>query len=156
MIYSDFLNEAELQEYTRSINARARSSGAQGEITVDALRDRILESGGRCDWCASRLVQQPFEVDHVVSLREGGRNTADNLAIACPDCNRAKAAKHPLRFAQETYARTATMTRLLRRLLDQFDATAFAQRSLFDAPSQTPRSGTEPDDDPPPYIWKRG
>lgn len=156
MIYSDFLNEAELQEYARSINVRARGAAAVGEISAAALRDRILESGGRCEWCASRLVQQPFEVDHVVSLREGGRNTPDNLAIACPDCNRAKAARPPLRFAQETYARTATMTRLLRALFDQFDVEALAQRSLFDAPAPTSRSGTEPDDEPPPYVWKRG
>ncbi len=155
MIYSDFLNDAELRDYARAINARARGVTASGEITVELLRDRILESGGRCEWCAVSLVHQPFEVDHVISLSAGGNNTPDNLAIACPDCNRAKSSKHPVRFAQETYARTARMTRLLRFVLDQFGAEATTQRSLFDDPA-APTTRPPDDDDPPPYIWKRG
>ena len=156
MIYSDFLDDDELKAYAQTINQRAKALNKAGRMTVSGLRDRIYESGGRCEWCAVSLLRQPFEVDHIVSLSSGGDNTPDNLAVACPDCNRAKSDKHPARFAQEAYARTGIMTALLRRILDAYDVDAKVQRSLFDAddaPPTIPAPDDDIPDDPPPYVW---
>lgn len=156
MIYSDFLDDDELKTYTQAINSRAKGYGVAGRILIASLRDRIYASGGQCEWCAVSLVRQPFEVDHITSLGRGGSNTPDNLSVACPDCNRAKAGKHPARFAQETYARTGIMTDLLRHVLDTYGVQAVVQQSLFDEPTDTPTiapSNDEAADDPPPYVW---
>lgn len=44
---------------------------------------------GRCEYC--RLPQKathvPFEIDHIVSRKHGGRTVASNLALACWYCN---------------------------------------------------------------------
>lgn len=162
MHYGDLLDEGQLREYVRSINGRAQALRKPGRIALDELRDRILESGGRCEWCAASLLRKPFELDHIVSLGSGGRNSADNLAVACPACNRAKAGKHPARFAQETVARTGLRTALIERVLAAYGADASVQRSLFEErPSAAPRPTDDapddepPPDEPPPYVWGR-
>ena len=58
-----------------------------------ALRQLVKErAGGRCEYClypqdASFLA---FEVEHMVAEKHGGATTEDNLALACPYCNRYK------------------------------------------------------------------
>lgn len=155
MIYDDFLDDDELKTYVQSINSRAKALKKKGRVTVFSLRHRIYDSGGKCEWCTVSIVKQAFEVDHIISLSSGGNNEEDNLAVACPTCNRIKATKHPARFAQEIYARTGKMTPLLQRVLDEYDIEATVQKSLFgnddDTPIITPHDVS--DDDPPPYIW---
>jgi hypothetical protein len=57
------------------------------------LREFVVQrAGGRCEYC---LYPQDaalfrFEMEHVIAEKHGGRTEADNLALACPYCNRAK------------------------------------------------------------------
>ena len=49
-------------------------------------------AGDRCEYC---LIPQfafplPFQIDHVVAEKHGGETVSDNLALACPHCNRFK------------------------------------------------------------------
>jgi 5-methylcytosine-specific restriction endonuclease McrA len=155
MQYNDFLDDTELKNYMQAINSRAKGLRKAGRITVAGLRNRIFDSGGKCEWCTISIVKQAFEVDHIISLGTGGKHEADNLAVACPDCNRAKASKHPAKFAQEVYARTGIITPLLQRVFDYYEVEATVQKSLFESedeqPTITPHN--DPADDPPPYIW---
>lgn len=155
MIYSDFLDVNELKILSQSMNSRAKQVGRFGAIDVDALRDRIYQSGGQCEWCAVSLINAAFEVDHIVALNRGGSNTPDNIAIACPTCNRRKSSKHAARFAQESYARTGIMTDLLERVLGHFEVDAAKQQPLFVEEKSVPQISSEDDldDDPPPYRW---
>ena len=36
------------------------------------------------------MVLLAFEMEHIISEKHGGTTTLDNLALACPRCNRAK------------------------------------------------------------------
>ena len=60
-----------------------------------ALRQLVVDrANGRCEYClypehASMLA---FEMEHIVSEKHGGVTEAENLALACPFCNRAKGA----------------------------------------------------------------
>lgn len=156
MIYQDYLKLQDLQKYASSMNARAKRVKANGVLTVALLRDRILESGGCCEWCGTDLVNQEFELDHVVSLSQSGTNTSANLVVSCPDCNRRKSGKHPARFAAEIFSETGQKTRLLSRILEDYDITPKTQMSLFDEQSPTHNTIIERDDDlssPPPYDW---
>ena len=62
------------------------------EVTA-ALRQLVFgRAGGKCEYC---LLPQsasafPHEPDHIVPLQHDGQTTADNLALACPYCNRFK------------------------------------------------------------------
>ena len=156
MIYQDYLNQHELQRYASAMNARAKRVKAKGILTAGSLRDRIFESGGRCEWCGVDLVNQEFELDHVQSLSQQGHNTADNLVVACPDCNRRKSGKHPARFAAEIYNETGHKTPLLDEILQRYDITLTTQRSLFDTDLTPMGTRIEHDDDSsatPPYKW---
>jgi len=58
-----------------------------------ALRRDVIERAGfRCEY--RRFPQAAslfaFEVQHIVAEKHGGTTTADNLALACPYCNRHK------------------------------------------------------------------
>lgn len=58
-----------------------------------SLRRQVIErAGDRCEYC--RFPQWvsllAFEMEHIISEKHGGVTSLDNLALACPYCNRAK------------------------------------------------------------------
>ena len=58
-----------------------------------ALRRQIYErAAGRCEYCLLSADDAffPHEADHIIAEKHGGATTADNLALACFDCNRFK------------------------------------------------------------------
>ena len=46
----------------------------------------------RCEYCLlpDDAGSFPFEVDHVIAIKHGGKSIFENLAYACPRCNRNK------------------------------------------------------------------
>lgn len=156
MIYQDFLDTQELQRYASAMNTRAKRCNAKGILSAEPLRDRIFESGGQCEWCATNLVNQAFELDHVLSLSQQGLNTPDNLVVSCERCNRRKSSKHPARFASEIYNETGHKTSLVSTILNQYNMTPTTQLSLFDKDPNESSIEIEPDENRPsvpPYDW---
>ncbi len=43
----------------------------------------------RCEYCrlSSELSYFPFHIEHIISIKHGGKTTSLNLAYACPLCN---------------------------------------------------------------------
>ena len=76
---------------------RARKRGNGGSHTADDVQAQYDRQKGRCFYCAAP-VGGTYHVDHVVPLCKGGSNGPENLVIACPGCNQAKHAKHPMDF----------------------------------------------------------
>ena len=134
MKYQDHLDSAALEQYASALNARAKQTRVRGRLRPADLRGRILESGGRCEWCGKPLINAAFELDHIISLKQRGSNCAENLAVACPDCNRQKGQKHPARFAAEISLKTRRKTLLVERILRQFAMESLEQASLFAEP----------------------
>lgn len=57
------------------------------------LRRQIYRrAAGRCEYCLLSAGDAffPHEADHIIAEKHGGATTADNLALACFDCNRFK------------------------------------------------------------------
>jgi hypothetical protein len=131
MKYQDRLDSEALAQYATWLNARAKAVGAVGTLDATLMRDRILESAGRCEWCNADLVGVGFELDHIVSLKQGGSNEPGNLGVACPSCNRRKARKHPVRFAAEIYSESGQRTKLIALLLETCDVDAGRQMKMF-------------------------
>ena len=47
--------------------------------------------GYYCEWCFfTNASQQYFQVDHLISVAEGGKPTQDNACILCTPCNQSK------------------------------------------------------------------
>lgn len=60
----------------------------------NSLRFRVLTRDNfTCRYCGRKAPDVVLEVDHVVPVSAGGRDTEDNLVAACFDCNRAKGPK---------------------------------------------------------------
>ena len=58
-----------------------------------ALRQVVIERAGRrCEYCRYPLEASllAFEMEHIVAEKHGGTTALDNLALACPYCNRFK------------------------------------------------------------------
>lgn len=62
-------------------------------VVSAALRRTVIErAAGHCEYCrfpeeASLLA---FQIEHIVAEKHGGATVLDNLALACPYCNRFK------------------------------------------------------------------
>lgn len=57
------------------------------------VRELIIErAAGRCEYCLLHQDDTPLthQADHIIALKHGGSTTAENLALACLDCNRYK------------------------------------------------------------------
>ena len=57
------------------------------------LRQEVTERADRrCEYCLFPQVSSflPFEIEHIIAEKHGGETTAENLALACPYCNRYK------------------------------------------------------------------
>ena len=156
MIYRDLLDTNVLEKYAAALNSRAHNAGAPGRLSERQLRDRILESAGRCEWCGSNLVEAEFELDHIVSLNQRGANTATNLVVACPDCNRRKGQKHPARFAAEIFSESGHRTRLIHSIFRHYDVQPAQQLALFEDNNAEGAAFVESDIESlplPPYRW---
>lgn len=58
-----------------------------------ALRKQVIERAeSRCEYCRfpQSVTLLAFEMEHIISEKHGGTTTLENLALACPYCNRAK------------------------------------------------------------------
>ena len=156
MKYQDHLDATALEQYASALNARAKQVRARGRLSVSDLRDRILASRGHCEWCGIRLVNAAFELDHIISLKQRGSNTPENLAVACPACNRQKSHKHPARFAAEVSVQARRKTVLVDRILQHYSMESVEQTSLFAKPASKPEAFSEnnrDNTDEPPYRW---
>jgi hypothetical protein len=61
-------------------------------IAENVRRQVRSRAGYRCEYCLLAEEDAFFvhELDHIIAGKHGGDNTADNLALACFDCNRFK------------------------------------------------------------------
>jgi hypothetical protein len=59
----------------------------------EALRQFVSERAARrCEYCLYPQVASflAFEMEHIIAEKHGGATVIDNLALACPYCNRFK------------------------------------------------------------------
>lgn len=59
----------------------------------ESLRQEVGKRAGfRCEYCriSEANAFYSFQVDHIISLKHGGKTEQENLALACSICNRNK------------------------------------------------------------------
>lgn len=61
-------------------------------INLSLRRSVEARAGHRCEYCGIRDEDTYFgcHIDHIISEKHGGSTQAQNLALACAFCNRAK------------------------------------------------------------------
>ena len=62
------------------------------KIPPDLRRQVAQRSNFCCEYCLlpDALAIYPFEVDHILAVRHGGKTKLENLAYCCSRCNRNK------------------------------------------------------------------
>jgi hypothetical protein len=57
-----------------------------------ALRRQVIERANNCcEYCLlSQEDQFPYEIEHIIATKHGGRDVLNNLAWSCLECNRNK------------------------------------------------------------------
>lgn len=111
--YPDRVRESFLRWYAEhservraySRNRAARERNAEGTHTLADEQAQFDRQKGHCYYCGCKLTKTPrlpnsSHVDHVVPLDRGGRNSPDNLVIACQHCNCGKKNKLPHEWIQ--------------------------------------------------------
>jgi len=90
-----------------NVTAKMRIGAECGKVTQSELYDLWIQQGGElhgdkitneplCAICSVGLDtfgQQGMIIDHILSLREGGKNTRKNLRLLCIDCHKKKTRK---------------------------------------------------------------
>jgi hypothetical protein len=73
---------------------------AAGYHVVSEVRAIREIQADRCFYCDIHL-NGDGHVDHFTPLMKGGTNWAENLCLACSDCNLSKGSKDPLKWIGE-------------------------------------------------------
>lgn len=66
-----------------------------GTYVSAALKKQVTDrAGNRCEYCRfpQSVTLLAFEMEHIIAEKHGGATSLENLALACPYCNRAKGA----------------------------------------------------------------
>jgi len=82
-------------------NKRASKKANGGKLSPDLEAKLLTFQKNRCAICRVSLKKTRHELDHVVPLARGGKNSDNNMQITCPTCNRKKHAKDPIVFMRE-------------------------------------------------------
>lgn len=88
-------NRVKVQNY----KARKRRNG--GSLSPDIFERLYKFQRGKCAVCKVDLKKTSHQLDHIIPLARGGKNTDSNTQLTCPTCNQKKHAKDPIRFMQE-------------------------------------------------------
>lgn len=59
----------------------------------EKVRKRIRQrAGNRCEYCLShqQFIMAKLQIDHIIPVSEGGKNTENNLCLSCDLCNQFK------------------------------------------------------------------
>ncbi len=55
-------------------------------------RSLLARDGNQCHWCKQEFSEElPPTFDHLLALKDGGYDTADNMVLACFPCNNGRA-----------------------------------------------------------------
>lgn len=67
----------------------------ESRITTKHRKVVIERARGCCEYCRSQacFATQSFSVEHIIPYSQGGKDTLDNLALACQGCNNHKYTK---------------------------------------------------------------
>lgn len=86
-------------EMVRAARHKRRATVAsRGHITADQIKALIRRQRGRCANCGER--SSKLQLDHIQPIARNGENTIANAQMLCGACNRRKAARDPIAWAQ--------------------------------------------------------
>src|SRR5690349_14790490 len=85
-------NPRALGSSCQNTRLQAIESPIMTHIAIQLRRLVIERAKNRCEYCCfpQTLVMLAFEMEHIIAEKHGGKTSAENWALSCPYCNRAK------------------------------------------------------------------
>jgi 5-methylcytosine-specific restriction endonuclease McrA len=118
--YEDrFVRSITLEIKMPSVIRFLRAVRARKQTPKFSRENVYARDGGRCQYCAKKVMRQEATYDHVVPRALGGKTTWENVVICCVPCNQKKGA----RLAAEVGMRLRTMPRRPKKLPDAWRMT---------------------------------
>lgn len=71
---------------------------------MTALSELIERDGPRCVWCGRQMWPADLTAEHLLPRSRAGHTTAENLAVACRRCNRARGPRSVAAYVRELRA----------------------------------------------------
>jgi len=75
-------------QQVRHERRRAALANAEGAFSIPEWKLVVKEYNNLCAYCNTK--NENLQIDHVVPLSRGGRNSIDNIVPACGSCNSSK------------------------------------------------------------------
>lgn len=72
---------------------RKSTHSRRNEVTQKVRWQVLARDSFTCQYCGIRPPEAVLEIDHKVSLKDGGSNELENLLTSCQECNRGKGAE---------------------------------------------------------------
>ena len=63
-------------------------------VSTEQRREIYEQAGGCCEYCRipEDVRLSKFQIDHIIPLKHGGKDSSHNLCLSCAPCNRYKGA----------------------------------------------------------------
>lgn len=84
-----FYGQSLLTKRLKTNHRRAKKYSAKGRFTKRTIENLYVRQRGKCACCDERLFGK-FEIDHIKPLSKGGDNSANNIQLLTPRCNKRK------------------------------------------------------------------
>lgn len=88
-----------MQKSVNNANSRSKELGIVGELCLEDMLSKLHAQNCKCKYCGIDI-STDFEIDHVIALSNGGKNTHNNVVLSCSECNRRKNISTPVDFAK--------------------------------------------------------
>jgi len=89
---------ASIGQRARTANRDAGEYGCADKLSTLDIETLIADSPMLCVYCSDPMLTVAWQIDHVISMSQGGSNTLENIVICCRSCNIRKGAGSVLEF----------------------------------------------------------
>ena len=88
-------------EKSRAAVANRRAFLAGGTLSAVDILKQLRAQGRRCYYCFCALIGNRWQIDHFISIANGGRHEPGNIVMACRNCNLRKNKLNGMEFIRK-------------------------------------------------------
>ena len=91
-------------KHGKFLSKERQRSMEEPNYTLQDWRDAMVHFGGECCYCGvkeGRSKKTKFDREHLVPISKGGKTIRNNIACACPKCNRSRGNKNLIAWYRE-------------------------------------------------------
>lgn len=79
--------------------AKYKRKNVEGKLSKGITQKLLKLQKGKCA-CCGKLLKNNYQLDHIIPLALGGKNTDDNVQLLTAECNNRKHTKDPIEYMQ--------------------------------------------------------